>query len=166
MWKDCLEQKYWLVCYETLKKIVHAGLLACLSFGPHCTNLIWTVSIEYIAHLVPLIQETSDTRTVLLMLFDIGTIRVIPSLTDSHISLSPHITTLLNDTFVGFLFCWVLRVISRRCVNLTQRYDQLYRWMLSGIFSWSFRMLYSLRTCWMLQLSQIQKQRTISTIRK
>ena len=51
--------------------------------------------------------------------YDVVSIRVIPSLTDSLISSFPHITTSLNDTFVGFLFCWVLRVIFWCCVNFT-----------------------------------------------
>ena len=121
--------------------------------GPQYTNLTWTVSIKYIAHLVLLKLQTSDTRTILLLLFDIVTLWAIPSLTDSLISSFPHITTLLNDIFVCFLFCWVLRVICWRCVNLTQRYNQLYCWMLNRTSSWSFRMLYSLRTHWILQLT-------------
>ena len=50
--------------------------------------------------------ETSDAKTIRRMKFDIHvvTIRVIPSWTDSLISSHPHITTLLNDTFVCFLF--------------------------------------------------------------
>ena len=42
--------------------------------------------------------ETSDARTVFRMMFDIVTIRVIPSLTDSLMSSYPHITTLLYDS--------------------------------------------------------------------
>ena len=107
------------VCYETLKT-VHACSSTGRVFaaGPQYTNLTWTVSIGYIAHLVLLMLETSDTRTVLRMLFDIVTIWVITSLTDSLISSFPHITTLLNDTFVCFLFCWVLRVILWRYVTM------------------------------------------------
>ena len=78
--------------------------------GPQYTNLTWTVSIEYIAHFVLLMLEPSDARTVLCMMFDIVTIRVIPSLTDSLISSFPHtfVTTLLNDNFVCFVLCCVL----------------------------------------------------------
>ena len=100
--------------------------------------------------------ETSDPRTVLHMMLDIVTIRVIPSLRDSLISSHPHITTLLTDTFVCFLFCWVL--YSDVVWTLTQHYNQLYRWMLSRPSSWSFRMLYTLRTRWILQLTVRQLQ--------
>jgi len=86
------------------------SLLQC----PKYTNLTWTVSIEYIAYLVLLVLETSDARTVILMMFDIVTKRVIPSLADSLSSSYPHINTLLNDTFVCFLFSWELRVIFWR----------------------------------------------------
>jgi len=139
------------VCYETILCILVYWRVYAL--GPQYTNLTWTVSIEYIAHLVLILLETSDARTVLLLLFNIVTLRAIPSLTGSLISPFPHITTSLNDTFVCFLFCWVLRVICCGCVNLTQCYNQSYRWMLSQISNWSFRMLYSLRIHWMLQLS-------------
>ena len=87
-----------------------SSLLACLCFGASLyTNLTWTASIEYIAYLVALMLETINARTVLLMMLDIVTLRVIPSLTDSLIHSCPHITTLLNDIFVCFLFCWLLK---------------------------------------------------------